>query len=55
MRVTEEEMRVVEKMAKLNPGIIKCPSCGGPLKVHHWKREGKFRVPFFKCACGFLG
>ncbi len=51
-----EEMRVVERMIKLNPQLIKCPSCGGRVEVHHWKKLGKKLVPIFKCKeCGFIG
>lgn len=51
-----EEMRVIERMVKLNPGLISCPSCGGKVEVHHWKRIGKKMVPIFKCKeCGFIG
>ncbi len=57
MMVSElEEMRVIERMVKLNPGLISCPSCGGKVEVHHWKRIGKKKVPIFKCKeCGFIG
>jgi ferredoxin-like protein FixX len=54
--VEEDDMRVIERLAKLNPGIIKCPTCGGPLEVHHWEKDGRLRIPYFKCVrCGFLG
>ncbi len=51
-----EDMRVMERMARLNPALIRCPSCGKGMQVHHWaKKDGK-RVPFFKCTgCRFLG
>jgi predicted RNA-binding Zn-ribbon protein involved in translation (DUF1610 family) len=52
----KEDMRVIERLVKLNPGIVKCPNCGEPLEVHHWVREEEVRIPIFKCrACGFLG
>jgi predicted RNA-binding Zn-ribbon protein involved in translation (DUF1610 family) len=54
----EEDMRVLEKLLVLNPGFIKCPSCKGELKIHHWEksRGPATRIPFFKCKeCGFLG
>jgi hypothetical protein len=52
----EEDMRVIERLVKLNPGIVKCPKCRGALEVHHWVREGNLRIPIFKCrGCGFLG
>lgn len=52
----EEDMRVVERMLKLNPGLAKCPCCGGNLDVHHWKVAGKGKwEPLFKCTkCEFL-
>ncbi len=57
MRVgLDDDMRVVERMMRLNPGIVKCPCCEGALVVHHWKASSEGRVPFFKCpACEFLG
>lgn len=54
----EEDLRVIEKLLVLNPGFIKCPSCNGELKIHHWgkARKPNSRIPFFKCRdCGFLG
>ncbi len=52
----DDEMRVVERMVKLNPGLVKCPSCGGNLSVHHWKSINGLRAPVFKCqACDFMG
>jgi hypothetical protein len=53
----DEDMRVVERMVKLNPGLVKCPCCGGNLDVHHWKVVGNGkREPLFKCTiCEFLG
>ncbi len=53
-----EDVRVIEKLLILNPGFIKCPSCHGELKIHHWEKSGipGTRIPFFKChSCGFLG
>ncbi len=53
-----EDLRVIEKLLILNPGFIKCPSCHGELKIHHWEKSGipGTRIPFFKCnSCGFLG
>ncbi|MEE9594307.1 MAG: recombinase zinc beta ribbon domain-containing protein [Candidatus Hydrothermarchaeales archaeon] len=53
----DEDMRVVERMVKLNPGLAKCPCCGGSLDVHHWKvvEKGK-KEPLFRCSkCEFLG
>ncbi len=58
MAEKEEDMRVIEKLLVLNPGFIKCPSCQGALKIHHWEKSGRpsTRIPFFKCEeCGFLG
>ncbi len=53
----DEDMRVVERMVKLNPGLTKCPCCSGNLEVHHWKVvEKRRREPIFKCTkCEFLG
>lgn len=53
-----EDLRAIEKLLILNPGFIKCPSCHGELKIHHWEKSGipGTRIPFFKCNnCGFLG
>ncbi len=53
-----EDMRVIEKLLVLNPGFIRCPSCKGELKIHHWENSGppSAKIPFFKCIeCGFLG
>ncbi|MBU2559554.1 hypothetical protein KKA03_01510 [archaeon] len=58
MSEKEEDMRVIEKLLFLNPGFIKCPSCGGQLKIHHWEKSTRpgTKTPFFKCSeCGFLG
>ncbi len=54
----EEDMRAIEKLLVLNPGLVRCPTCRGELKIHHWGNAGKprTRIPFFKChGCGFLG
>lgn len=58
MEEMEEDIRVIERLLVLNPGFIKCPSCGAELKIHHWENSGKpsTKIPFFKCKnCGFLG
>ncbi len=57
MRVERnEDMRVLERMAKLNPGLVKCPGCGGTLFIHHWHKSEEARIPVFKCPnCGFMG
>jgi predicted RNA-binding Zn-ribbon protein involved in translation (DUF1610 family) len=58
MRELEEDMRAIEKLLVLNPSFIKCPSCAGQLKIHHWEKSTRpgIRIPFFKCKeCGFLG
>ena len=58
MAEKEEDMRVIEKLLVSNPGFIRCPSCQGELKIHHWEksRRPSTRIPFFKCKeCGFLG
>ncbi|MEE8167270.1 MAG: hypothetical protein V3T58_00155 [Candidatus Hydrothermarchaeales archaeon] len=52
----KDDMRVVEKMLKFNPGLMTCPCCNNTLVVHHWKVKGNKRTPVFKCAaCEFLG
>jgi DNA-directed RNA polymerase subunit M/transcription elongation factor TFIIS len=58
MTEKEEDIRAIEKFLILNPGFIKCPSCKGQLKIHHWEKGERpsKRTPFFKCkVCGFLG
>ncbi len=58
MAEKEEDMRAIEKLLVLNPGFIRCPSCRGELKIHHWEKSRRpgTRIPFFKCKeCGFLG
>ncbi len=54
----EEDLRAIEKLLILNPGLIMCPTCHDKLKIHHWEKAGGSgtRIPFFKCNnCGFLG
>ncbi len=54
----EEDMRTIEKLLVLNPDFMRCPSCKGELKIHHWEKSGRpnAKIPFFKCKeCGFLG
>jgi predicted RNA-binding Zn-ribbon protein involved in translation (DUF1610 family) len=54
--VENEDMRVVERMVELNPWMVRCPTCGEGMVVHHWRRKGNVKVPFFKCwNCGFMG
>ncbi len=52
-----EEMRVIERLVRDNPGLVLCPSCGSSaIEIHHWEKEGRDRVPVFKCrTCGFKG
>ncbi len=52
-----EDMRIIERLVKDNPGLVLCPSCGSSsIEVHHWEKEGKERVPVFKCrTCDFKG
>lgn len=56
MLVEFDDMRALERFAKLNPDIVCCPCCGGGMQIHHWKAQKNIRVPIFKCAkCEFLG
>ncbi len=51
-----EDMRVIERMVKLNPDLIRCPICNEPLEINHWKKEENVLKPYFKCKkCGFIG
>ncbi|NOZ82592.1 MAG: hypothetical protein GXN98_02060 [Euryarchaeota archaeon] len=51
-----EDMRVIERLVKLNPRLISCPGCGSSIEIHHWERRGRKNVPVFKCrSCGFMG
>jgi hypothetical protein len=52
-----EDMRVLERLVKLNPRMVTCPGCGSSsIEIHHWERRGKKNVPIFKCrSCDFMG
>jgi predicted RNA-binding Zn-ribbon protein involved in translation (DUF1610 family) len=51
----KEEMRLLERMAKLNPWLVPCPSCGRGMEIHHWEGRGRRKTPFFKCQhCSFI-
>jgi len=52
-----EEMRVIERLVKENPGMVLCPSCGSSsMEVNHWEKEGEEKIPVFKCSsCDFKG
>jgi len=51
-----EDVRILERLAKLNPELVRCPKCGGGMEVNHWEKESEDKLlPFFKCrVCGFL-
>ncbi len=51
-----DEMRVIERMIKMNPDLAPCPICGSSLEINHWKKEENKSVPYFICRkCGFKG
>lgn len=45
-----EDMRVMEKMSKLNPELLECPVCKGEMRIHHWERISNVRTPILKCG-----
>lgn len=52
-----EDMRVLERLAKLNPELVRCPRCNSSgMEINHWEKESENRlIPVFKCKiCGFM-
>ncbi len=54
--IKTEDMRIIERMIKLNPDLIRCPICNNPLEINHWKKEENLLKPYFICKkCNFIG